>query len=90
MCANYHFFCCELNYQYKIFKNDLNLAIFAQIIWISRVLKLGIKKSNELQFEIEVVDMNKILRQIKKKYYIIVKKLRGVIFKEVFTKIVED
>ena len=25
-----------------------------------------------------------------KKYYIIVKKLRGVIFKEVFTKIVED
>jgi len=34
--------------------------------------------------------MNKILRQIKKKYYIIVKKLRGVIFKEVFTKIVED
>ena len=25
----YHFFCCGLLYQYKLFKNDLNLTIFA-------------------------------------------------------------
>ena len=30
ICAKYHFFCCGLLYQYKIYKNDLNLAIFAQ------------------------------------------------------------
>ena len=28
-CAKYHLFCCGLVYQYKIFKNDLNLTIFA-------------------------------------------------------------
>ena len=30
ICAKYHFFCCGLLYQYKFFKNDLNLTIFAQ------------------------------------------------------------
>ena len=30
ICANYHFFCCELLYQYKILKGELNLAIFVQ------------------------------------------------------------
>ena len=30
ICAKYHFFCGGLLYQYKIFKNDLNLTIFAQ------------------------------------------------------------
>ena len=29
ICAKYDLFCCGLLYQYKIFKNDLNLAIFA-------------------------------------------------------------
>jgi len=29
ICAKYNFFCCGLLYQYKIFKNDLNLTIFA-------------------------------------------------------------
>ena len=31
---NITFFCCGLLYQYKIFKNDLNLTIFVQIFWI--------------------------------------------------------
>ena len=30
ICAKYHFFCCGLLYQYKFFKNDLNLTIFVQ------------------------------------------------------------
>ena len=38
-------FCCGLFYQYKFFKNDLNLTIFAQIFWIRRVVKFGVKKS---------------------------------------------
>jgi hypothetical protein len=25
----FHFFCCDLLYQYKFFKNDLNLTMFA-------------------------------------------------------------
>ena len=29
--AKHHFFCCELFYQYKFFKSDLNLTMFAQI-----------------------------------------------------------
>ena len=37
--AKYHF-CCSLLYQYKLFKNDLNLIMSAQILWIRRVLKL--------------------------------------------------
>ena len=28
--VKHHFFCCELFYQYKFFKSDLNLAMFAQ------------------------------------------------------------
>ena len=31
ICTKYHFFCCGLIYQYKIFKNDLNLTIFVYI-----------------------------------------------------------
>ena len=31
ICAKHNFFCCGLLYQYKIFKNDLNLIMFAQI-----------------------------------------------------------
>jgi len=33
-----------LLYQYKIFKNDLNLTIFAQFFWIRPVVKLWVKK----------------------------------------------
>jgi len=29
-CSKYHFFCCDLLYQHIFFKNDLNLAMFAQ------------------------------------------------------------
>jgi len=29
ICAKYYFFCYGLFYQYKIFMNDLNLAMFA-------------------------------------------------------------
>jgi len=29
--AKYHFFCCGLVYQYKYFKDNLNLIMFAQI-----------------------------------------------------------
>ena len=29
--AKHHFFCCRLLYQYKFFKSDLNLNMFAQI-----------------------------------------------------------
>ena len=42
--AKYHFFCCELLYQYKFFKSDLNLTMFAQIFWIRRMIKLDAKK----------------------------------------------
>ena len=44
ICAKYHFFCCGLLYQYKIFKNDLILVMFAQSFWIRRVVKLGVIK----------------------------------------------
>ena len=44
MCAKYHFFCCGLLYQYKFFENDLILTMFAQIFWIRRVVKLGVRK----------------------------------------------
>ena len=33
ICVKYHFFCCGLLYQYKYFKNNLNLIMFAQIFW---------------------------------------------------------
>ena len=44
ICAKYYYFYCGLFYQYKIFKNDLNLTIFVQIFWIRRVVKLRVKK----------------------------------------------
>jgi len=31
ICAKYHFVYCDLLYQYKFFKNDLNLTMFAYI-----------------------------------------------------------
>ena len=50
-CAKYYFFCCGLLYQYNIFKNDLNLATFAQ----RRVIKLRVEKvKQKLKFETEV------------------------------------
>ena len=41
--TKHHFF-CGLLYQYKFFKNDLNLTIFMQIFWIRRVVKLNVKR----------------------------------------------
>ena len=38
--AKYHFICCGLLYQYKIFKNNLNLAMLAHILfWKRRAVK---------------------------------------------------
>ena len=42
--TKHRFFCCGLLYQYKFFKSDLNLTMFAQIFWIKRVVKLKVKK----------------------------------------------
>ena len=46
ICAKYHFFCYDLFYQYKFFKNNLNLTMIAQIFWIRQLVKLEIKKSH--------------------------------------------
>ena len=39
-----YYFCCGLLYEYKFFKNDLSLTMFAHFFWIRRVVKFGIKK----------------------------------------------
>jgi len=54
----YHFFCYDLLYQYKIFKN-LKFNNGCINFWIRQVAKFRVKKSNELQFETDVVINNK-------------------------------